>query len=119
MVEKEYEDKYEDEVTCPYCGFKYSDSWEIRDSVDDEECPECKKHFSIEIIRRVDYHTRPDCELNGQRHIFGDAVSNLTGKVIDGCEDAVFCKVCGTCRLKSQLSILPNAKGLGIFEEIL
>ena len=34
-----------DEITCPWCGREFGDSWEYGDSDDSCECPECGKLF--------------------------------------------------------------------------
>ena len=54
--------EYTDEIVCPWCGYKYSDSWEFSDD-GEEECPECEKNFSYNINTRVTYNTeRKKCK---------------------------------------------------------
>ena len=40
--------RFTDEVVCPYCGQKFSDSWELDDSDDEMYCDECEKDFAFE-----------------------------------------------------------------------
>jgi len=50
--------KSTDEIVCPYCGIKFSDSWEYHDS-DGEviSCQVCDKQFNLTIDHSVDYTT--------------------------------------------------------------
>jgi hypothetical protein len=48
-----------EEITCPYCGHEYSDSWDRRESSNDEYCSICGGTFSYERIVDVTYRTRP------------------------------------------------------------
>lgn len=49
--------RYTDEITCPYCGYEMSDSWEMSDTDDEQECynEKCGKLFSYERIVEVTY----------------------------------------------------------------
>ncbi len=42
---------YTDEIECPHCQYKNSDSWECSDSEDNEECGNCGSIFSY--VREV------------------------------------------------------------------
>lgn len=58
--------EYTSVIVCPYCGFKYEDSWDFDDS-GEHECDECCREFSFSRIVTVDYVTReikdtPDAE---------------------------------------------------------
>ena len=55
-IEKGFEHEYTQEVVCPYCGCKSSDSWEFRDS-DEKDCDDCGKEFKIERIITCEYTT--------------------------------------------------------------
>ena len=57
---KEIDHEYTDEVTCPHCGYEFSDSWEMREG--DDDCPECEKTFEIEINTSITYTTRKGAE---------------------------------------------------------
>lgn len=50
---------HEREVICPWCGYKYTDSWEMSDG--EHECPECEQKFVLEIETEV-YYTTSKCE---------------------------------------------------------
>lgn len=58
--DEETETDFEDEVVCPYCGFRIKD--EENDFVNwgegDYECPECGKTFEFEAHIEVTYSTR-------------------------------------------------------------
>lgn len=56
----EGEDKYyEDEITCPYCGYVHSDSYEYSDSDDNHKCGQCGGIFSYERNVEVTYSSTP------------------------------------------------------------
>lgn len=46
-----------DEVTCPWCGYEYSDSWEFGESEEEEICQNCEKEFSFERHVEVTYNS--------------------------------------------------------------
>ena len=58
---------YTDEVTCPHCGYKCSDSWEM--SVGVHECGDCGREFEMERDVSVSYSTtkRHNVEVSGLR----------------------------------------------------
>ena len=43
------------EVTCPHCGYEFSDSWEMSEG--EHECPDCDNTFEIERHVEVTYAT--------------------------------------------------------------
>ncbi len=53
--EKEIDHEYTDDVTCPNCGYEFSDSWEMRDG--EYDCPECEEDFELETHTSVSYST--------------------------------------------------------------
>jgi len=55
---KEIYHEYEPLITCPHCGRKEEDSWEVNDDNGEMECGECDKKFSYERIVDVTYTTR-------------------------------------------------------------
>lgn len=58
MEEKEFMD----EITCPYCNYEFSDSWEFcvgGDSQKNVECLGCEKKFNLEINFETTYSTYP------------------------------------------------------------
>lgn len=58
----EIDHEYTDEAVCPYCGYKYSDSWELSDE-GTTECEECGKEFGFSREVSVSYSTkRVRCE---------------------------------------------------------
>lgn len=54
-------------ITCPYCKYRYEDSWEFPIQ-GEEECENCGKNFHFTSETEVCYSTTPDCELNGKQH---------------------------------------------------
>jgi hypothetical protein len=94
-MESKYEEKNEDQITCPYCGWECSDSWDFNSDEEDFECPDCEKHFSIEIRRSVDYITKPDCELNKKEHEWKD-LTDIYGKPYPD-EKFKNCQRCAIC----------------------
>jgi DNA-directed RNA polymerase subunit RPC12/RpoP len=54
------------EIKCPYCDFKYSDSWElVTDFQDGEvsiECDDCGKTFSCTTEYEISYTTVGTCK---------------------------------------------------------
>lgn len=53
------EQSYKEEITCPWCGYEDSDSWEFEGEYDDAyECPECGKKFILEVLTEVTYTSR-------------------------------------------------------------
>jgi hypothetical protein len=53
------EERYGDEITCPYCGDVKSDSWEKSDESDDEYCYVCGGTYSYQRIVTVEYESTP------------------------------------------------------------
>lgn len=45
----------EDEITCPYCGVNFTDSWEYREDNGTEKCGNCGKVFTWERSISVSY----------------------------------------------------------------
>lgn len=45
----------ESEVTCPWCGYEHSDSWEFSDG--DYDCADCEKPFGVSRDESVTYST--------------------------------------------------------------
>lgn len=60
---EEIDHEYTDEIVCPWCGYKYSDSWELTQNDGEEECRECRKSFSYYRDIKTTYNTeRKKCE---------------------------------------------------------
>ncbi len=58
--EKEIDHEYTDEIVCPFCGYKFSDSWEYEGDSEDIgllECDDCNKSFYATRNVSVDYCT--------------------------------------------------------------
>lgn len=50
---------YEHELTCPYCGYKDGDSWELSDDDEEHECGRCGAIMSYQRIVTVEYNSSP------------------------------------------------------------
>lgn len=46
------------EIVCPYCGYKMSDSWEMSDDEDSWECSDCQETFSYKRNISISYTSR-------------------------------------------------------------
>lgn len=57
-VEEDAEECYEDEITCPYCGYKDDNSFECGESEDEHECGQCSAVFSFDREVSVTYSTK-------------------------------------------------------------
>ena len=54
----EFDTNCTDEITCPYCGHVFSDSWEYNDqNSTEQECHSCGKTFFLEVDFKVTYTT--------------------------------------------------------------
>lgn len=53
--------EHTDEITCPYCGSRWLDSWEYMSGEEDlgeYTCGECEKTYLIKRNIRIDYSTQ-------------------------------------------------------------
>lgn len=58
MIINEDEWIVEEEIACPWCGYRDPDSWECEsDYVEDWECPKCGKEFIVSRIVDIQYAT--------------------------------------------------------------
>lgn len=52
--EWDYHDK--DEITCPYCAYEFSDSWECADSdAEEKDCPRCDNTFTFTAMHTLTF----------------------------------------------------------------
>ena len=54
---KEYDTEYQDEITCPYCGYKEEDSWDYAERDNEYTCGECDKECELDVIIQFSYCT--------------------------------------------------------------
>lgn len=59
-MSEEIDYEYTDAIVCPYCGYEFSDCWEMADSNDELACYGCDKVFSYERIVDVTYKSSKD-----------------------------------------------------------
>lgn len=58
LTDKENIDEtYEDNITCPVCGYVDNDSWECSDEDDEYECGSCRAILSYDRVVSVEYVT--------------------------------------------------------------
>lgn len=87
----------EDEITCPYCGDKNVDSWEVRSDINCgelgvQECGNCDKKFIATRNMHISYDSKPAPCLNSEKehdwkHIIGVPKEYFKGKFR--------CSICG------------------------
>lgn len=91
------EELYNHEITCPYCGYEYSESYDYgldRDGdCTDMECPNCEKKFLASVDVTISYSTKALCEENNIKHIWEEFNyhSDFHNKRLKG----KTCEVCG------------------------
>jgi transcription elongation factor Elf1 len=51
-----FDHDWEDEITCPHCGYKFGNSFEYGQG-GQEDCPECEEEFEFEAHYIVHYST--------------------------------------------------------------
>lgn len=65
LREWENEQFGKDDITCPWCGYEFGDSWEYDDEDDACECTECGKLFAYERNVKVTYTSkRRECDFD-------------------------------------------------------
>lgn len=84
-----YESKCDGNEVCPYCMNEWVPDQDLGPNERVAECDECGKKYYCEPEYSVDYHTKPDCELNGEQHDF----------VLVPFGNAYCCNVCGKYKL--------------------
>lgn len=62
----EIDHRYTDQLICPYCGYEFTESWELGE--DGEVDCDCGKRFSFYSETRVNYWSDRDCSLNKEEH---------------------------------------------------
>jgi len=96
-----YNTEYNDEgVICPYCGFSNPSGKAVSvDTAATSQCGDCGKYFDHEQMLVITHVTTPDCELNGDRHIFGKKTDY--GAYNSGKRYLYsFCEVCNKCKIE-------------------
>lgn len=65
--------EYRDEIICPYCGYKFHDSWEYNDDDGKIYCIDCDKEFILRVNISVDYST---FKINCTKHDYNEPTSH-------------------------------------------
>jgi transcription elongation factor Elf1 len=63
--------EYTNEIICPYCDYKFNDSWEYNQDGEDQtiNCKNCNDKFNLSVNISVDYSTtKINCEDNNEIH---------------------------------------------------
>lgn len=62
-LEWKNEQSFKENITCPWCGYEDTDSWEFEGEYDDAyECPECGKKFILEVHTEITYTSKRHIE---------------------------------------------------------
>lgn len=98
-------------IVCPYCGHKFTDSWEYQEDEDDVQCESCDKSFSLGVHVSVTYTTtRKPCS---DEHRWGEAevrryTAERDAEIVRGCSvlkprgaHAVWTRTCLECESNS------------------
>lgn len=75
--------EYTDEITCPYCGSEWIDSWEYRSGQEDlgeYTCGECGKTYLISRNITIDYSTTTMEEAQYWKDYFAKQKLSKVGK---------------------------------------
>lgn len=70
--EDEIDTKIESEITCPYCNYELSDSWDYSSDEDDIDCENCDSLFSYTREITVDYWCKPISKNEEIKELFND-----------------------------------------------
>lgn len=96
IIEDEIDHEYTNEITCPYCGEEFGDSWEVRDGEEElglQECSYCEKEFyayrQIEITYSTEKAKYGTCKHCKQSNVVVEDWNSSVGKY------AGLCVACG------------------------
>lgn len=82
---------YAHNITCPWCGWEYNNSWEMGEENNLEECENCGRYFAYQREVEVTYNsTRAEygtCISCGEKEIPLITEISSLGKIEDVCED--------------------------------
>lgn len=91
--EEEVNSEYTEEITCPWCGYGFSDSWEYEDNSEDLgliECEECSKRFYANRNVEISYSTGKanygSCNHCSKEDVVLISLNSSIGKYKDLCE---------------------------------
>jgi len=64
---EEFDTEYTDHIICPYCGYEFQDSWEFKDTQDEQhvDCHDCGEDDGWTIIS-VSLHVYENGNLSGE-----------------------------------------------------
>lgn len=96
MSEIKIDHEYTDEIVCPWCGYEFSDSWELGNGgecTELEECPNCEKEFYASRIVTVEYSTSKAtygiCSNCGKDDVVLESQKSSFNSYCDLCQDCI------------------------------
>lgn len=78
---------FTDEIVCPYCGDRKSDSWKWVQGDGNEQCSSCKMNYFYFRHVIVKYSTSKASCLNGEPHKLSDWIEPVKGIFYRYCKD--------------------------------
>lgn len=96
IEEAEVNCEYTDEITCPWCGYTMTDSWELSDDGGYYECYDCDKDFAytrnIEVTYSTSKVTKEICPICGKLEVLETQIYPKPAKVKE--YESGVCKRC-------------------------
>mgnify|MGYP000032418711 CR=1 FL=1 len=93
---REIDHEYTNEIVCPWCGYEFSDSWELGNGgecTELEECPDCEKEFYASRIITVEYSTQKatygTCSKCGAEDVVVESQKSSFNSYCDFCSDCI------------------------------
>lgn len=92
FAESKAQQTFDDSVRkCPYCGNSYQpEAADYSEDSREEECSECGKTYRAHDCFTVTHYGTPDCELNGEAHVWVPRRTGLS-------RTHPFCDKCDKC----------------------
>lgn len=88
-IDPKFDCEFQEEMVCPYCGVKQSDSWESapEDECGESACQTCGKKFLVTAHREISYSTQ--CA-KGEHSYVTDDYHIPDAKCCERCGDTKF-----------------------------
>lgn len=88
MNEPEFDTKGTNEIVCPWCGHKFSDSWEYNDDGDSViDCRECDQPIVLYVNVDVTYYTKKGCDGVEIQHDYKDHSTEADAYTYETCRN--------------------------------
>ena len=72
-------------AVCPYCGYEFTDSWELGDG-GEVDCDKCGNVFTFTTDITIYYFSERDCKLNNRRHVW-QTCEQVRGGTMQECKN--------------------------------